>query len=69
MLQIDRHVGESVFITAPDGTVLVLTVARVSRGKVRLDCHAPKAFKIDRQACAAPVKRPAVGVCGKLTAG
>lgn len=47
-LSIQRNVGESFTITAPDGTAIIITVDSWSQKQVRLEIVAPKNYVVAR---------------------
>ncbi len=49
MLVLSRKVGETVIITAPDGTSLVVMLVEVRGDKVRIGIAAPKSYAVNRE--------------------
>ena len=49
MLVLSRKVGETVIITAPDGTQIVLMLVEVRGDKVRIGIAAPKSYAVNRE--------------------
>ena len=49
MLVLSRKVGETVIITAPDGTSLVVMLVEVRGDKVRIGIAAPKSYEVNRE--------------------
>jgi len=49
MLVLSRKVGETVIITAPDGTSLVVMLVEVRGDKVRIGIAAPTTYTINRE--------------------
>ena len=49
MLVLSRKVGETVIITAPDGTSLVVMLVEVRGDKVRIGIEAPKSYAVNRE--------------------
>ena len=49
MLVLSRKVGETVIITAPDGTSLVVMLVEVRGDKVRIGIAAPTTYTIYRE--------------------
>ena len=59
MLCLTRHAGESLLITCPDGTEVVVTVLAAGRhgGQVRLGVEAPLDVRVDRAEIAHAIDR------------
>lgn len=49
MLKLERHLGQIIDITAPDGTLLTIKVCQIDRGQVQFGIDAPKNWLIDRR--------------------
>ena len=49
MLVLSRKVGETVIITAPDGTQIVLMLVEVRGDKCRIGITAPKSYAVNRE--------------------
>ena len=49
MLVLSRKVGETVIITAPDGTQIVLMLVEVRGDKCRIGIDAPMTYTINRE--------------------
>lgn len=49
MLVLSRKVGETIVITAPDGTQIVLMLIEVRGDKCRIGIAAPKSYAINRE--------------------
>jgi carbon storage regulator len=49
MLVLSRKVGETIVITAPDGTQIVLMLVEVRGDKVRIGIAAPTSYAINRE--------------------
>ena len=49
MLVLSRKVGETVIITAPDGTQIVLMMVEVRGDKCRIGIEAPTSYTIHRE--------------------
>jgi len=49
MLVLSRKVGETIVITAPDGTQIVLMLVEVRGDKVRIGIAAPRTYTVYRE--------------------
>jgi len=49
MLVLSRKVGETVIITAPDGTQIVLMMVEVRGDKARIGIDAPRTYTVHRE--------------------
>ena len=49
MLVLSRKVGETIIVTAPDGTQIVLMLVEVRGDKVRIGIAAPKSYAVNRE--------------------
>ena len=49
MLVLSRKVGETVIITAPDGTQIVLMLIEVRGDKARIGIDAPRTYTVHRE--------------------
>ena len=49
MLVLSRKVGETVIVTAPDGTSLVVMLVAVRGDKVRIGIAAPTSYAVNRE--------------------
>jgi carbon storage regulator len=49
MLVLSRKVGETVIITAPDGTQILLTLVEVRKDKARIGIDAPRTYTVHRE--------------------
>ena len=49
MLVLSRKVGETIVITAPDGTQIVLMLVEVRGDKARIGIAAPKSYAVNRE--------------------
>ncbi len=49
MLVLSRKVGETIIVTAPDGTSLVVMLVEVRGDKTRIGIAAPKSYAINRE--------------------
>ena len=49
MLVLSRKVGETIIVTAPDGTQIVLMIIEVRGDKARIGIAAPKSYAINRE--------------------
>ena len=49
MLVLSRKVGETIIVTAPDGTQIVLMMVEVRGDKARIGIAAPKSYAVNRE--------------------
>ena len=49
MLVLSRKVGETIIVTAPDGTQIVLMIIEVRGDKARIGIAAPKSYAVNRE--------------------
>jgi len=49
MLVLSRKVGETIVITAPDGTQIVLMMVEVRGDKARIGIDAPRTYTVHRE--------------------
>jgi carbon storage regulator CsrA len=49
MLCLNRRTQESIYVTAPDGTLIIITMLGWKRNAANLGIRAPKEWAIDRE--------------------